>query len=400
MNEEKVKKIYRLPPCPSYDVEGMEGWLSDMAKQGRHLCRDGIFCGVVAFEKGEAKQVKYRLTAAKNGTSMWSKNDGEPEQDEIELSAMYGWEYTAKRGDFHIYRTDDPNVRELNTDPCVQALALTEIKKCRNGSAFEWIFWLLFWAVATEGRLILSMIYAKTWFMLIVLAVALLFTVSAVVRTVRLGSLVKKLKAQGHLDPVKSTARKTVLYHIGRLVRVLLVIILVITLLANINSRVLGETEIPLSEVTEELPFATMSDFAEGVYKQDTFGDWTNYAIHWSDILAPDCWCWRELAKVQTEHGVLDGSLYVDYFETVSPTVAKIIAKEYYRKAKWDKHCDIFEAELPEGDFAAAYYDEVHMPNMILQRGNIVINVSLHQYGEALLSFDEWTEIVSSSLIK
>lgn len=400
MNEGKIKKIYCLPPCPSYDVEGMEGWLSDMALHGWRLTEDGIFCGVAVFEKAKPERVKYRLTAAKNGTSMWGENDGNPKQDEIELSAMYGWEYTAKRGDFHIYRTSDPNARELNTDPCVQALALKEIKKSRNVYAFEWIFWLLLWIIATKGRLLLSMIYAKSWFMLIVFAVVSCFTVNAIVRTVRLGTLEKKLKTRGYLDTAKSSTRKTVLYHMGKAVRCVLVIFLIITLLSNLNSRVLGETEIPLDELDEIPPFTTLSDFAEGVYKQDTFGDWTNYAIHWSDILAPECWCWRELAKVQTEQGTLDGSLYVDYFETVSPTVARIIAKEYYRKAKWDRNCDIFEAEMPEGDFAAAYYDEVHMPNMILQRGNVVIRVSLHQYGEALLSFEEWTEIVSGALEK
>lgn len=402
MSEKKVKKSYRLPPCPPYDVEGTESWLSDMAQEGWLLSEDGIFCGVATFEKAAPTNMKYRLTAAKNGTSMWGENNGDPDSEEIEHSAMYGWEYIAKRRDFHIYRSDDPSARELNTDPEVQAMALKMVKNRQRGSVVEWIFWIAYFILqCIRSRFITAIIYAKTWFMMLVFCVVLWFIINAVIRSVHFRRLGKKLKEQGCLDSGKNWKSSAARYYVGRFTRYALVIALVIILMVNISSTVLGEKELPISEFTENPPFATIADFAEGEYELQNYGSWGNNVIHWSDWLASECWRWQEIAEVHTDNGKLDGALYIDYYETVSPVVANLIAKEYYREAKWDKDFEIFEADLPEGDFTAAYYNEIHMPNMILQRGNVVINVSFHQYGEGYkLSFEEWTAIVGEYLCK
>ena len=402
MSEKKVKKRYRLPPCPAYDVEGTESWLSDMASEGWLLEEDGIFCGVATFEKADPVNMKYRLTVAEKGTSMWGENNGEPENEEIEHSAACGWEYIARHDDFHIYRSADPMVRELNTDPEVQAMALKMLKKRLRGSWLEWLFWIAYFILRCgKSKLITGMIYMKSWFALLTFAVVLWFIVNSAIRSLHLKKLQKKLIEQGRLDKDKNWRKNEVTYHLGRAVRCVLVIALVIILLANLDAKVLGEEEIPLPEFTENPPFATIADFAEGEYKLQNYGSWANNVIHWSDLLAPDCWRWHEIAEVHTENGKIDGGLYVDYYETVSPFIAERIAKEYYREAKWDKDFELFEAELPEGDFVAAYYDEIHIPNMILQRGNIVINVSFHQYGDSnMLSFEEWTAKVGEFLEK
>ena len=346
--------------------------------------------------------MKYRLTAAKNGTSMWGENNGDPDSEEIEHSAMYGWEYIAKRRDFHIYRSDDPSARELNTDPEVQAMALKMVKNRQRGSVVEWIFWIAYFILqCIRSRFITAIIYAKTWFMILVFGVVLWFIINAVIRSVHFRRLGKKLKEQGCLDSGKNWKSSAARYYVGRFTRYALVIALVIILMVNISSTVLGEKELPISEFTENPPFATIADFAEGEYELQNYGSWGNNVIHWSDWLASECWRWQEIAEVHTDNGKLDGALYIDYYETVSPVVANLIAKEYYREAKWDKDFEIFEADLPEGDFTAAYYNEIHMPNMILQRGNVVINVSFHQYGEGYkLSFEEWTAIVGEYLCK
>ena len=41
-------------------------------------------------------------------------------------------------------------------------------------------------------------------------------------------------------------------------------------------------------------------------------------------------------------------------------------------------------------DMQAAYYDEVHMPTVILQKGSRVIKATLYQTGEYTISMDEW----------
>ena len=127
MSQENGRHTYRLPPCPAYDVEGMERWLSGLAQEGLFLARDGFFCGLATFERGEPRFAKYRLEAAQKSTSMWAEDGGEPDPEQVELSQRYAWEYIAKRGDFYIYRSFEPGARELNTDPEVQALALERV---------------------------------------------------------------------------------------------------------------------------------------------------------------------------------------------------------------------------------------------------------------------------------
>ena len=123
MEERKEPKlVHRLIPCPQYDVSGMECWLSDMAKQGYHLQKDGFFAGVATFEKSTPQTVIYQLQPSEKSTSMWADNNGDPDEEAVELSKEYGWEYVAKRGEFHVYRTFDPEARAFHTDPEVQAL--------------------------------------------------------------------------------------------------------------------------------------------------------------------------------------------------------------------------------------------------------------------------------------
>ena len=114
MENEKKKYVYRLPPCPAYDVEGMESWLCALAWEGLLLRKDGFHAGVAVFEKAAPRRVKYRLEAAQENTGFFG--DGyAPDAEQVELCEEYGWEYVARRGEFYIYRSDDPTARELNT---------------------------------------------------------------------------------------------------------------------------------------------------------------------------------------------------------------------------------------------------------------------------------------------
>ena len=47
----ETKTIYRLVPCPQYDLSGMEHWLSDMAQNGWLLQKEGITFGIAGFEQ-------------------------------------------------------------------------------------------------------------------------------------------------------------------------------------------------------------------------------------------------------------------------------------------------------------------------------------------------------------
>ena len=127
-NKEEKKTYYRLAPCPSYDVEGIESWLEDLAEEGLFLTNDGFFCGFGFFHKEEPKKVKYRLQA-KSSHGSFVTDSYEPLKEEMELSRELGWEFVVSHGEFFIYRSIEENVRELNSDPEVQAITLKEVKK-------------------------------------------------------------------------------------------------------------------------------------------------------------------------------------------------------------------------------------------------------------------------------
>ena len=128
-NNEEKKTYYRVVPCPSYDVEGMESWLEDLAEAGLFLTTDGFFFGFGFFHKEEPRKVKYRLQASEvQGSIFWSDAD-EPETEQKELSEALGWEFVCRRGEFYIYRSAKEDVRELNTDPEVQAITMKQVQK-------------------------------------------------------------------------------------------------------------------------------------------------------------------------------------------------------------------------------------------------------------------------------
>ena len=171
------KTAYRLPPCPPYDVEATESWLTDMAGRGLHLASDGIFAGVAMFERGERRQVQYRLEAAMKDTSMFADNMGAPDAEEIAINERYGWEYVAIRGQFHVYRSMDRagsdmdgrvRMRERNTDPAVQALAIKEVQKRQRDSLFNIFFWALIYPLLyrLDDGYLLMVIYLGTGFSL------------------------------------------------------------------------------------------------------------------------------------------------------------------------------------------------------------------------------------------
>ena len=101
MAETNEKQCYRLPPCPDYDIEGTESWLSDMAASGLHLSRDGFFAGFAIFNKETPRAMRYRLDAAPKKAGLFAEG-AEPDEEAVSLSAASGWDYVTARGQFLI----------------------------------------------------------------------------------------------------------------------------------------------------------------------------------------------------------------------------------------------------------------------------------------------------------
>ena len=404
---EKPKYVLRLPPCPDYDVEGTECWLTDLAREGLLLKKDGLFAGVAVFERAVPQRVQYRLGAAQKDTGLLG--DGyEPDPEQVELCAQYGWEYVARRGEFYIYRSHDPAARELNTDPAVQALALKAVKSRSVSAAIYAALWILVFLLAPILKrvgLLRAILELRTPVFLLFAALA----VGAVVRSVRELRALRKLQRtleQGRQPERRSGWRRNaVRCHVVRFVRLGLTAALIIVGCCRITEP--AQDHHP-SDLEGQLPFASMRDLAsaDGTavtdYRESMTGMGFNLVELHSDWLAPSMIDYHEVADVTRADGsVLRGGLYIDYYETASPWLARQLLWEYHAIARRDRSYMPLDAPEVDGCTLAAYEGTLHFPVVLIQRGNVFLYAYFYQFddpGSYILPLDEWIGILARSL--
>lgn len=393
-----MKHRYCLPPCPSYDVAGMEDWLEAMAQKGWLLEKDGIFAGVGSFVSIRPQRVKYRLAAALKSTSMWAEDGGEPDPEAVALSEMYGWEYAGRRGEFYIYRTFDPAARELHTDPAVQALALRAVEKRRRSAAVSAFLWLVVYPLFTlRGGLLLAAVHLGTTFVLFTAGLALWLLAGSLAEIFFLSRLRKQL-LKGALP---SKRHCPALYHGKRLLLACLVLLWISLLLHRWSVSVLDEDKLDLTAYGQDPPFATMLDFAGGGDYRITLPDKRFHSVkEWQDLLAPRNIQWAEHAQIlQDGSVVLEGGLRIDYHETVSPRIAAGLAQDYCRQDERGKHFAPLDLPPLDLDFAIAYRNgSTAFPTVVLRQGSTVLHATFYQFGDSPLPLAQWAGLLADSI--
>ena len=120
----------RILPCPSYDMEAVESWLTDQAKQGWYLERQGDYFGRFHFRKDVPRALPYRLVSSLEHPTLWQRlrqSRRAPNQEARELAAQAGWEYVSLHQSFYVYRATTEHPREMETDPQLQAAAIRRV---------------------------------------------------------------------------------------------------------------------------------------------------------------------------------------------------------------------------------------------------------------------------------
>ena len=96
-------------PCSLYDMEGIQNWLDEMARQGLFLDRIAFHNDRFIFRTGEPRAVRYRLDPIVPGYYY---------NERKELYAQAGWEFADTVTNLYcVYFCADPSVPELYTDP-------------------------------------------------------------------------------------------------------------------------------------------------------------------------------------------------------------------------------------------------------------------------------------------
>ena len=122
--------VYRRPPYPAYDIEGIESWLEDLIADGLWLDPDGYVFSFMQFQPGTPKKLKYRLEPIEKLRIIGQTPP--PPTEALELYKEFGWEYLGIFYDYYIYRSLEEASVEMNTDPALQAMALRHVRR-RSG---------------------------------------------------------------------------------------------------------------------------------------------------------------------------------------------------------------------------------------------------------------------------
>lgn len=377
----------RLIPCADYDIEGLQSYFEEMAAKGLHLKKDGIFAYFASFERGEPREARYRMDVKEKRSPIMDGDNGRPTDEQIELCGELGWEYVDSIGAFHIFRTYDAAAPELNTDAALQSIAARRIVRSQIDSVLVLCFWLLIYPVLKlDGLLLPTMFTVGTDVMLLAFIIDIWWIAGSIARLIYLSRIKKRLEAGESI--VRRVKRSSARYIAPRIVLAVLAAATVCLFIARWSEADKGR--IPLEEYAGELPFATIADIVPGKYERMGFPVTDGIQVR-SDILAPVVIDFREYAAVTVSGGkAFSGGLLIDYYETVSPRLARATAEELLLNARLKRHYTPIELADTGADMQAAYYDEVHMPTVILQKGSRVIKATLYQTGEYTISMDEW----------
>ena len=397
------KRVNRFPPCPLYDVEGIESWLEDQARQGLILTKTGLFCGFAEFEKLEPKPMRYRLQPLPKKKFM---EDAGPTDAAVELAEEYGWEYLCCMGEFAVFGCADPAVRELDTDPRVQALLYQQMYRRKRNSFFSNVvlFLLVVGLIGWLGPLT-YLLDQPGWYtgFLAMIWLALPFVTHQELKQLK---YLKQKLSLGEPLSRKKDWRKTRAPHFvsAGLTAILLPAFYLILILNNFLGWQDGRW-MPIAQYQGNLPFGTMEQIAgKGTLEDSNWAtDHNNELAVRSTVLAQTQITFDQTGEVK-EDGVVyaDGSLQVDYYDMRTEWLAKELFQEIHRaatrsKGKYHHYADLEDPALP-ADQVAAYSS--YYPTLLLRDGTRVLRVQFFQFDQRVdWPLEHWAEAVAEPLL-
>ena len=391
----KQKRIRRFAPCPSYDVEKIESWLTDMAKEGWILEKDSDIFGWLAFTKEAPRNLRYRLEPQEEGIGFGDTPDPEVRQ----LCEEYDWEYVDSYGKFFIYRATRSDAREMNTDLQVQAAAMKASKRNSTvslildfillGNLFSDFLRMPFRSLAVMGF----------WFHFIHILTLVWVSIDSFLHWRHLRKLQKQLKENIPLDHRKPW-RKGAAFHIFSKFAYILVIFLFFGILFGACSQALElEVDAPATDdYPSDPPFVTAADILpEGEFTSRPFpGDYNTY-VQTGSFFAPRIFEWNEHGEILLSDGTTyDGILRITYYETRYPWLAEGLIKDLYREAEDQHHFAILPASELDVDQVLCY--NAIYPSILIRQGNIVVQATVGLENKNQYLLEQWAQQMAKML--
>lgn len=362
--------VYRLVPCPCYEVEACESWLTDMAAQGLFVEKLGRT--LARFRRGLPQTVRYRLTAARLKGSWLDVVPSEPLSTEKALYAEYDWEFICSQQEFFLYACRDPQAPELHTDPAVQALSLKMARKSA--------WWALIGGIAVlavqyflngRGRLarLLAEMPLLSLCMYLYLFGVLFLAARDLYHILRLSRRLGRGYAPDHRKNWHPTAWTYRISHGITLCSFSLVLLLAF------GNFVQASSNQPITNYQGPLPFATLQDLTDGTLVQDE--DEYNTLEKRHSLLVPTILEYRESGVILLGEEIpWDTSLTVQYYDTRSPWLAQLLVNDLHQERSILAEELQPLSDLPGMDAAYAYSGkEGVFRQLILVQGSRVLSV-------------------------
>ena len=407
-----MKRVYQLMPYPWYKPEETERWLEEKARNGLFLSKGTVIRFFAAFERQEPKAVRYRLAAPAGH----SDGSGTPSGEEVGIAQEMGWTYTARDGEFAVYRCDDTEAPELNTDPEVEAMSLKRIRRRGMIGLFSSIFWLVLLAgLITVGRVWLLLLMDRSgWMVLSVSLMGLIDLVVSAGKTFRLWKLYRRLK---NGKPAKERSRRTSRRPPRRTPPVtaaqlgnILALITAVGVMFNCLGYFFTSKDsggIPISEYTDPFPFPTMAEMGkEGSFVQEDFQSYNEVQEQEVPLIGKTIHL-SENGRFETKDGrKIQGFWFIDYAQCKNAWLAREFAAEcsaearrQAKKSQSDESIDLPSAESLGLDSITGYPTELMGgTTLILLRGDRAVQIRFYQLSEDTLSVDEWAKMFANAL--
>ena len=387
----ETKYRYRIPPCPSYDIPGMESWLEDLAAKGLHLSKDGFFGILTSFEEGPPKKERFRLEPTDRKGGLFSE-DYDPEDEQIQLLHQMGWTYRARRGQFHIYSSDDPSAPELNTDPQVQAVTMSALTQFLRKKVTNALFTTLLYLILYFGDILISSALLLGTPLVLLFAGLMLWDLGCSLKALFVLVRWRNQLRRGQPLPHRSDYRRSGWRYLTT--EFLRKSLWVLFFLCAAWRVLYIEVDEPYEKIADQhFPFYTVADYYPGAEIRRTESISEFYT--WEDLLSPENYDFREYTEVKLNGETFDCWLSVNYHRTRWEWTARRLAREFVSQAGANRleqtAAKIFgdepviatEIALPDADYCAYFYKHRNDPYMVIQKDNVVIQVNLEIPGSA-----------------
>lgn len=374
--KQEHRRAWRICPCRSWDVEGIQTWLEDLAAEGLVLEDDGYFWGMFSFLRTTPRRIVYRLEPVQREPSFFDNES--PDEELVETSEQMGWKYLTRYGMFYICCAEDPSAPELHTDPVVQTMALRKVRKRMLSNVLACLFWLVIWPILKGhpfGYPVRSAATIGSVFVISILLWFLFMFTEPLFGLIRLEQYRRRLASGDSINRRKAWQKHRVPIIAGKLLRILLPIICISAALSTLSNA----DKQPI-EMQTDPPFVTIADLIpDGIYSltDGVFDDYNQYR-QWSTAIAPINYEWIEWAQVTDSDGTeYSGILRIDYHETLTPWLAEQLAEEYY---SYDRHRygvkRFQDLEIIENPIYTIRIYSNYLPYILIQYDNVVIHAT------------------------